>query len=404
MTSTPFPQPGSVRTMEFVPGRDEARMEPLPNAQPGQSLQSQMVPLAGTGAFGTSPSMWRARQSATPATPGGGLSDTDLQALVSGDIVPLLEYVMAQTSKSFIQGGPQRADYGSDEEYEAALASWDSGEALSGIVELATTLDKFRKLQGGQIPLPDGSGTLSLDMINSPDPAIAAYARTIVDNFNRDAFNSYNTLMNNMGLSQFEVDTSAASFENDQRQAEFTNSLAAFRENTDWDKLNVGRAADEVNRHLSGLQESRSRADLETQAQLAAAPYATGGKTEFTPNDIGALGVEAGRMAGLMPDQVAIRYPSTMVVDPGAMMRANDAALGVTGPIPTIPQLTTSPNMIPAPPTFVSGPPAPRMQAYAPPAMYQLPPYQPAAPAAAPAMMVGPSPLWSPGPMSGPMP
>lgn len=325
----------------------------------------------------------RAPQQTTPQPDAfsGGLSDTDVLALMNGNMTPVLQSLLRAATEEFMTGGPQRGDYATEDDYLDARDSYDPADAMDNILKIGGALSEIQQMSSGKLTLDDGT-IITSDMLNSADPVVAAQYRAAFENRARSLFNGYNDLMNQAGLDQWKVDLEGATFENDRRQAEFTNAVTKFRENTDWDTLNLARASDAINRELSGMAESRSRADLRTRAALEAAPYATGGKTEFTPRDIGALGIEAARMAGVLPDEVAVRYPGTQTIDPGAMLAEYDRQFGVGGGLPAVPQLTTSPGMLPALPAFQGAPPGgpPRLGApipYVPPALPPPPPLTP---------------------------
>lgn len=297
---------------------------------------------------------------------GSTMSDQDMRSLLNGDMIPLLQQLLAQAVQEYASPAPKRSDYGNDDEgqgqYETDLFKWQqgAGDRLDGVIKIATQLNQAQKVGAGTIEMDDGT-VITQDMINSSDPYVAAQAKTAFENRSRELFNSYNDLMNETGLNQFTVDLQGSQAENDKRYKEFSSKLDTFTASTDYDKLNLSRAADAINRELSGMQESRQRADLQTQAMLAAAPMATGGKTSFTGNDLGAASTTLARQAGIGGDIPLVNFPTSVQIDPASLMQQGDAALGVgQGPLPQVPGLISDPSMIPAPVNLVGGPAAPQ--------------------------------------------
>lgn len=298
---------------------------------------------------------------ATPATPG---QDVDMKGLLEGQMIPVLETLFQHAVNGYLAPPPKREDYEDEYEYlgAAELYNAGAGDRLDAVTKIATQLNQARKLGTGTIELGDGT-LITQEMLNSSDPAVAAQARAEFENRSREVFNGYNKLMNETGLQQYEVDLSAATFENDRRAKEFNSAVDSVQAGLDWDKTNISRTADVINRELSGMQETRARADLATEALLKAAPWATTpGKTSFTGEDFGG-GVSAlVRQAGGNPGVPLINFPTTVTIDPQALMAQGDAALGVgQGPLPQVPELTTPRGAVPLAPSYMPGPAAPAL-------------------------------------------
>lgn len=399
--------PDAVRALAhaaFTGGHDRANANnngaPAAGADTRVSPASTPAEVAYAAATGT--------PNTQPATGGKStstLQNSDLQSLLSGNVVPVLQALVAGGTKEIMAGGPQRSDFNSDQTYQDALSAWDPGQAAKDLASMTSLLLDAQAAAQKRYQLPDGT-LITSEMLNNADPSVASQARSVMENRNRTLFNGYNDLMNKAGLDQWKVDLEGATFQDTQRQAQFTNDVTAAREGMNWDTLNLSRASDAINRELSGMQESRQRADLNTKTALAAAPYATGGKTEFSPADVGALGVEAGRMAGLRPNDVAIRYPGTVTVDPAGDMAAMDAKLGVgQGALPAVPMIAPRPVL--TPPQMVAAPAPPQMRGYAPPVYATAPAASPYGPGTTPPYQYTPTapPMqpWYPGVNSGPM-
>lgn len=312
-----------------------------------------------------------APQQATPQ-PTAQMSDTDLRSVLNGDMVPMLQQLLTLAVEQYTRG-PDKEDFTDDTGFFNAdgYAAFQE-QSLNAVTKIAGQLNQARKLGTGTIEMSDGT-LITQDMLNSSDPAVAAQARAEFENRSREVFNGYNQLMNETGLSQFTVDLQATAAENDRRYKEFQSSLDAFDAGLDWDKTNIGRTADVINRELSGMQESRARADLTTEALLKAAPWATQpGKTDFTGADFGG-GVSAlVRQAGGDPGVPLIKFPTTVNIDPAALMAQGDAALGVgQSPLPQVPELTTPRSAVPLAPSYMGPPAAPALTMPVPPATAQ---------------------------------
>lgn len=304
----------------------------------------------------STPTAQTTTQTATPGT------DADLKGLLDGNVVPMLETLLQHAYEGYMAPPPNRNDYGNEDDYLNDLFSYQegAGDRLDAVTKIATQLNQARKLGTGTIELNDGT-LITQEMLKSNDPAVAAQARAAFENRSREVLNGYNSLMNETGLAQYSVNLEATNAENDRRAKTFESQMNTFDAGMDWDKANIGRTADVINRELSGMQESRARADLATKALLDAAPWATTpGKTDYTANEFGSGIAGMVRLAGGDPSQPLIKFPSTVTIDPQALMAQGDAALGVgQGPLPGVPELTTPRDAVPLAPTYLGGPSAP---------------------------------------------
>ncbi|MGE3463911.1 MAG: hypothetical protein AB7I04_18535 [Pseudomonadales bacterium] len=143
----------------------------------------------------------------------------------------------------------------------------------------------------------------------------------------------YSQTMQALGLQQ-------AKLVSDQRQAGFNNQMDRIDTAMKRDDTRLRRAESDINRSISGLSESRNRADLISSAKQAAAPYATqGGKTSFSGNDLGSLISSFAGFAGVDPNSSLLNYQGVSNIDPEGDMARLDAQLGVSGKLPGLPSL-----------------------------------------------------------------
>lgn len=207
-------------------------------------------------------------------------------------------------------------------------------------------------LESGSVKLDDQT-LITSDMLNHPDPLVRAqYEQAFltrqheIEEQSRIALNAYNLDEYTLGR-QRALDMDATAI------AQHNAELATVRERLARDEISIEQASTEIDRILSGQQESRARADLITSSQQAAAPYGTtGGKSSFTGADLGAGATATLRQLGhANPGQAeAIRFPGTITMDPARLMAEGDAALGVDRPLPEIPQISVSDADIPRAP------------------------------------------------------
>lgn len=133
----------------------------------------------------------------------------------------------------------------------------------------------------------------------------------------------------------------------DSAQQDFNNTTTTFNSKIALDQANIQTAAAALSRWVQGLQESRSRAQMVTDAQEQVRKYGTTpGKTEFSYKDLG-RDLFAAKM-GLDPNAVSMRYGGTQTLDPRGILDSFDTQLGVSGELPAIPGMTTTAADVPA--------------------------------------------------------
>jgi hypothetical protein len=122
----------------------------------------------------------------------------------------------------------------------------------------------------------------------------------------------YNTMNPAAGQGKDPNDVATQDFQN--RIQEQTLGLA-------YDNTNLTKAAKDIDRFLSGQEESRARADLALQGQRELIKYGTrDGKTDFSLSDLGSGFSKLGGMMGLNPDDAFLKYSGTTWIDPAADM------------------------------------------------------------------------------------
>jgi hypothetical protein len=179
----------------------------------------------------------------------------------------------------------------------------------------------------------------------------------------QDAVRASNENLINKFYNDYQIDT--YNLDKDRTQADFTNKVAATDQKMRLDDLRLKQANQAVARALQGKQEASARAKIVQDTLLAAAPWATGGKTEFSPADLGSIGTEWARYAGLPANQPVVRYPGSMTVDPASIIAEYDRQMGVSGAVPDsgsiltgIESLNSAPNL-PQPPSLLRPVPVP---------------------------------------------
>ena len=259
--------------------------------------------------------------------------------------------------QALMQNPPSKDDYVDDTGifdsagYKAATSEWTS--SITSMIDLAKY---YRDQQAGVFTLPDGT-IVTQDYMDSLDPATRQQVEAQLANQNVARQNQFNDAMNALGLTEWTTNRTGVTEENARRSTDFQNQMEAYRENLALDKANQDTVINRVDRQLKGMQEASSRASTTMDALLKAAPWATSnGKTAFTGNDFGAAGAKLAGYAGLNPNDVALTYTGTQTLDPNAIFNAYDSALGVSGPLPEIPGLTTTAGMIPSAPSSIPVP------------------------------------------------
>lgn len=228
------------------------------------------------------------------------------------------------------------------------------GESLAGV---AKTYADLRNLESGSVTLADGT-LITSEMLNSADPALRMQYQQAWDQRQADIENASNDILNEYDLASYTVQRQGNQDENARRTAEFSAGISSIAQRLDLQQMTMDQAVEEVDRMLRGKQEARARADLEIKAQEAAAPWASGGKTAFSPADVGMERLAA--LGGIRDMQKpVITYPGTSTIDPRGAISYYDEQGGVSGAPAPIPTIGINDAEIPRAPSYIGATPAP---------------------------------------------
>lgn len=234
-------------------------------------------------------------------------------------------------SEEFLADDGQGGTYFDNTRYKASLDKYETD--LKNAVTLWGT---FGKQAAGFTTLPDGTIIPNGDV--TPD------VRTAVDRNNARAAAK---LFNDYALQDYNLARQYTGDQNDLEQVDFDNALSVVTKKLSLDQTNLEQSGQAIDRALTGLQESRARAQTIGDQTLKAAPYATApGKTSFSGQDLGAIAMAYANMTGLGGGPL-INYPTTVSVDPQGLMSQFDQMFGVGGSIPQPAQPITVPGDIP---------------------------------------------------------
>ena len=243
------------------------------------------------------------------------------------------------------------------------------------VAKIAQLAQQTRDAEKKQLRLDDGT-IITSEMIAGADPVTRQQYQQELDSRTRKSDEEAYDWLNKYALDSYALGRTATNDANANSNNDYRNRIEAVRQRLDLDEITIDQASKEVSRMLSGMGESRARADLETETALKAAPFATvGGKTSFTGQDLGpAISGLAGIGGVQNPNTTPlIQFPGTQRIDVAGLMAQRDAELGVTGALPEIPKITVPAGDIPAPPTFAAGPAVPTLQMPARPAALSIP-------------------------------
>jgi uncharacterized coiled-coil protein SlyX len=266
--------------------------------------------------------------------------------------------------------------------YGPGLASSDPAEVEAAVYGLREGLEQQAAWDQGSILTPDGLITTEM-MENATPFERSQYAAIVADQVQTqfgDDTEGARRQLRAIGLEDWLRTPSggAGGDPNRTAQQDFENRLAELQARLAVDDITLDKASREVSRHLDTLAESRARADLTTRSLLDAAPFATGGKTSFSGSDLGGGISLLLNQAGIAdPSRMSLlEYPTTLDIDPAALMAQGDAALGAQGQVPQIPALAATQGNVPARPTLTFGlpPQAPAGSAQAAPDLSGAPP------------------------------
>lgn len=289
-----------------------------------------------------------------PTTPAAGGEGTGGAAQIDPSIVA------SQILQSVLSNAPKPSDPKYASQADPQTAYMNDYLVWQQMLGQAVTVSKsIQDMQAGYVDLGGGKiiTQAQFDKLSPQDQAMVAaqYAQN-----NAKTTNDYNQMLNQLGLSQYQAQSTANANNNAALSQNFQNQLSAFNTQITLGQANQDTAVKGIARQLQGMQESRARADTVTSAMQAAAPLASpSGQTSFSANDLGSAAAGLARLGGANPSLPLLNFTGTRTVNPAGLMAASDQALGVGGALPTIPGLGVS-GTIPQPqaPSLMGAPPA----------------------------------------------
>lgn len=267
-----------------------------------------------------------------------------------------------------------KADGGA-QAYTQDIQTW--AKALGEAVQTQEALDNQHL---GIVKLPNGQlffkGDLSKLTPQEQQQIIPLFEQQSID-----AQNAYTDSLNKYGLSQFNTANAAATTNNEAASKTFQGKLDVLDRNLALGKVDQDTALKEIDRQLTGMTESRTRAKFVDDALTAADPLATsGGKTSFSGADLGAGVAGLSRAAGIPDGMPLLSFTGTRTVDPQGQLNWQDQQLGVTGQLPKVPHyvqlpsdFAVRPSDIPAAPQYAGAPAVPTLRAPIAPALPYIP-------------------------------
>lgn len=292
--------------------------------------------LVGSGATATGTSNGRALTSAgvslLPNNAGVKLDmpDGTTQQYDPADITDALIAQMANELGQLSINSPTVKDYATQNLISPAQAL--SELRLNGLTQLQsleTSAQQLRMYKNGFVADPTGKYIIS---VNSLDPQARAQADAINQQTWTGIQNTY--LKDQYGLNA------------DRITSLFNSQVAGVNSSLSYDQNALTRANSLINRQLAGKQEADARAKFVTDTLTSLAPWATGGKTEFTGNDFGAIGAEFAKAAGMDPNATALKFPGSVTVNPSSLLDLYDQQMGTSGPLPSVPEMLTNPSLL----------------------------------------------------------
>lgn len=241
---------------------------------------------------------------------------------------------------------------------DAAFLRTAGQESLAQAVDIAF---KFEGLRSSGTGYTGDGQVITSEMLADPDPIKRAQAAAAFTEYIGGTIDTRNQLMAQLGLDEFIVQTdasgrsAAAAEANAQAQQSFANDLARLGAQLDVEDATSRRVQLKLDRELSGKQESRARSELTLTSILDSLPLSSpAGKTAFTANELGAGVGQLALLGGINPDANLIQYTGQQRIAPQEVIAGNDQALGVTGPLTSVPDLQIGLGNVPGTPQFSS--------------------------------------------------
>lgn len=232
-------------------------------------------------------------------------------------------------------------------EWQSEKDATKRADAQAELLGIVKQLDASKLAEQGKVTLGDGT-VITSRMLNDPDPAVAAQWQQLYADRQNAIENDNVGLINKYAQQSYSNQRQQVADNNATILASYNAEMDSIRTRLARGTLDEKTAADAVTRAIQGLQESRGRASLEETTAKDFAPYGTvGGKTDFSASDLGASTEILARNAGLSPSDSVIKFPGVINFNPQRAMAQTDAAFGVDGPLPTMPQVAVSDADIP---------------------------------------------------------
>jgi hypothetical protein len=229
--------------------------------------------------------------------------------------------------------------------YEADIQAW------RGLLQDTMAYAEYKKEEKAGIFRMEDGQIITRAQMDQLDPGSRAQVESYIANQNIERENSFNNILNELDLTEFTTGQNSAGMENQRRSTDFQNQMEGYREQIGLDMANQNTASKKVDRQLSGMQEASSRAATAMDALLKAAPWGTtNGKSSFSPADLGGAVSSMARFGGIGANDPLVNFTGTQTIDPNAMFNFFDQQMGVSGPLPQIPDLMTQPGQIPQAP------------------------------------------------------
>jgi hypothetical protein len=308
--------------------------DPDTNAQAARTIYDRQGPTAWSTYTGVIADGARGRQQAPPSE--RGVIDALLSSLIENQPQP-------GDFTDEVQNGT--VVYPATEQYQDALSSW-----MASLQSATQLRQSFAEEEAGMFRMEDGQ-IITREQMDGLDAGSRAQVEAYIANKNIERTNAFNQIVNELDLTEFTTGQNSAGMENQRRSTDFQNQMEGYREQIGLDMANQNTASKKVDRQLSGMQEASSRAATAMDALLKAAPWGTtNGKSSFSPADLGGAVSSMARFGGIGANDPLVNFTGTQTIDPNAMFNFFDQQMGVSGPLPQIPDLMTQPGQIPQAP------------------------------------------------------
>ncbi len=246
------------------------------------------------------------------------------------------------------------------EEFAATSNPEEKADLAQQMLATEQDIVSLSMLNSGVIALEDGT-LLTQEMLNHSDPYLRQQYQQEWNRRQAAITDAANAALNQYDLDEYSLARQAAQDANATRTAAFNAQMSSIGKRLELNAITIDQAVAEAKRVFDGMAEGRARADLETDTAMKAAPWSTGGKTEFSPADTGMT--RLAQLAGIRDmNAPVIRYPGSMTIDPRGAMEEWDRRIGVEGGTQPIPKVTVQESEIPRGVGLTEMPGTPRLR------------------------------------------